>query len=83
MNILKHMEAVFVATLALAGSTAYLIDTLPSAQANNMKAAAAPADRDMAVVTVTARRMTAQEKQQSLKNENTVASRHAPVSPRF
>ena len=40
MNILKHMEAVFVATVALAVSGSYLVDTLPQAHAKPVMAVA-------------------------------------------
>ena len=65
MNILKHMEAVFVATVALTVSGSYLIDTLPEAHAKPMLSASAA----IPVVVVSAKRMSAQEKQQSLQAE--------------
>jgi hypothetical protein len=64
MNILKHMEAVFVATVALAVSSSYLVDTLPQAHAKPVVSASA-----IPVVVVSAKRMSAQEKQQSLQAE--------------
>lgn len=64
MNILKHMEAVFVATVALAVSGSYLIDTLPEAHAKTVVASAA-----VPVVVVSAKRMSPQEKRQSLQAE--------------
>jgi hypothetical protein len=39
MNIHKHMEAIFVTTLAIVGAGSLVIDRLPDAQA---RAAAAP-----------------------------------------
>jgi hypothetical protein len=71
MNFIKHMEAVFVATATLALSGSLLIDTLPSAHAK------APAYTTSAVhsVVVKAKRMTAEEKLQSLREE-----RNAPAS---
>jgi hypothetical protein len=65
MNILKHMEAVFVATVALTVSGSYLIDTLPEAHAKPMLSASAA----IPVVVVSAKRMSAQEKQLSLQAE--------------
>lgn len=67
MNILKHMEAVFVATVALAVSGSYLIDTLPVAHAKPV--AAVSSVTAVPVVVVSAKRMTAQEKQQALQAE--------------
>ena len=63
MNILKHMEAVFIATVALAVSGSYLIDTLP--QANAKPVATASAVGPIPVVVISAKRMSAQEKQQA------------------
>ena len=63
MNIAKHMEAVFVAALAFAGSASFVADTLPAAQAHNqaqLAAAAVPAG--VPVVVVSAKRPSAVEK---------------------
>ena len=76
MNILKHMEAVFIATLALAVSTSYLVEAIPDA---NAKAPASAVATDSAgapavvVVTVRAKRMSAEEKARSLRDEQTLA----------
>jgi len=68
MNTLKHMEAAFVIALSVAGIGSYLAAT--SQEAN---AAPAPstvqAGPQIAVVTVVAKRMTAAEKAQSLRDE--------------
>ena len=70
MNALKHMEAIFLVTLSLAGIGSYLAATAPDAYA-----AAAPANTanvatpEMPVVTVVAKRLTAAEKAQSLRDE--------------
>ena len=61
MNILKHMEAVFVATAVLAVSGSHLIDRLPSAHARAPVAVSTDTTPTAAVV-VTAKRMTAKEK---------------------
>jgi hypothetical protein len=63
MNLIKHMEAVFIATLALAVSSTWLADTLPSAHAKAPVTASATAA--VPVVVVSAKRMTAQEKLQA------------------
>ena len=73
MNVLKHMEAVFVATVALAVSGSYLLDTLPEAQAKPMLSASAA----VPVVVISAKRMSAQEKQQSLEAERASAGKPA------
>lgn len=74
MNILKHMEAVFLASVALAVSGSTIVDTLPEAHAK--PAAAASTVTAVPVVVVSAKRMTPQEKQQSLQAEaNNPASR--------
>ena len=62
MNILKHMEAVFVATVVLAVSGSYLVDTLPQAYAKPLVSASA-----IPTVVVSAKRMSAQEKQQAAR----------------
>jgi hypothetical protein len=59
MNIAKHMEAVFVAALAFAGSASLVADTLPAAQAHAQAPAASSVGTasHMAVVVVSAKRM--------------------------
>lgn len=71
MNILKHMEAVFVATVALAVSGSYLVEAVPQAHAKT--AVQASVATGVPVVVVSAKRMSAAEKQQSLQAE----ARHA------
>ena len=70
MNALKHMEAIFVVALSVAGIGSYLAATAPDAYAAatpaRMATVAAP---DMPVVTVVAKRLTAAEKAQSLRDE--------------
>ncbi|QOY96294.1 hypothetical protein IM543_11000 [Massilia sp. UMI-21] len=64
MNIMKHMEAVFVVAMSLAVGGSYLVDAIPEAQARSYAAAdamVASGDR-MAVVTVSAKRLPAEEK---------------------
>lgn len=64
MNIMKHMEAVFVVALSLAVSGSYLLDAIPEAHARSYGAdAAMVASGDkMAVVTVSAKRLSSEEK---------------------
>ena len=74
MNLLKHMEAVFVATVALAVSGSYMIDAIPEAHA---KAPVVASTAAVPVVVVKAKRMSAEEKLRELQAERgaTVASR--------
>ena len=75
MNILKHMEAVFVATVALAVSGSYMIDALPEAHARTVGAtAAATAQQSIPVVVVSAKRLSPEEKQRSLDAERDTTS---------
>ena len=68
MNILKHMEAVFLFTAAMAVPASYLGAAIPEAQARPYGAdpAAVATSGKVAVVTVTARRLSAAEKAQPL-----------------
>lgn len=72
MNLLKHMEAVFIATVVLAVSSTYVADTLPTAHATPSAAittaAAAPiTSAGVPVVVVSAKRMSPQEKLQAAR----------------
>lgn len=64
MNVIKHMEAVFVVAISLAVSGSYLVDAIPEAQARaHVADAAMVASGDkMAVVTVSAKRLSSEEK---------------------
>lgn len=64
MNIIKNMEAVFVVAMALAVPGSYLLDGIPEAQARTYTADAAQiASGDkVAVVTVSAKRLSAEDK---------------------
>ena len=46
MNVHKHMEVIFVITLAAVGLGSYALDSLPDAEARN--SASAPVMRDVA-----------------------------------
>jgi hypothetical protein len=76
VKTLRNMEAVFVVTLGLACSASYVLDTLPGAQAQSpaTTSASIAAPANMPVVVVSAKRMTAAEKQQSLEEERRLAS---------
>jgi hypothetical protein len=59
MNVLKHMEAIFLATVVLAGITAYAsaaASTTASAAHERYNAQVAIEGQQMAVVTVSAKR---------------------------
>lgn len=79
MNVLKNFEALFVVTLGLACAANYAIDADAEAgsQPVAVRAAApayAAAAKDMQVVVVSAKRLTADEKAQSLLAERKAAS---------
>ena len=67
MNILKHMEAVFVAAVVVTVGGSYAIDALPQATAK--AAINATAAVQAPVVVIKARRLNAEEKRQSLQAE--------------
>lgn len=70
MNLVKHMEAAFVAALAIAGSMSYVVESLPQAQAHvAAPAASSVVASSMPVVIVSAKRMTEAEKRASLQAE--------------
>ena len=62
MNIQKHMEAIFITTLAVVGAGSLIIDRLPDAQASTARPAV-PVENNigtpghMAVVIVRARKL--------------------------
>lgn len=70
MNLHKHMEAVFVATVALAISGIYVGDAIPPAHAQSY---VTKASNGMTVVVVKAKRMTAEEKLKSVQAESALA----------
>ncbi len=72
MNILKNMEAIFVATAVLACASATMIDGAAEARAQSVETFAAPAA--MPVVVVSAKRMSADEKLQSMREERQLAA---------
>lgn len=77
MNVLKNFEALFVVTLGLACAANYVVDTdatLDSQPTAVRAAAPAAAAKDMQVVVVSAKRLTAEEKAQSLLAERKAAS---------
>lgn len=75
MKLLKNLEAVFLITATFAVSTSYVMaDPVDAPAAPQAAVAAVPG---MQVVVVSAKRMTAAEKQQSLRDDPTLALRAA------
>jgi hypothetical protein len=74
MNVLKNFEALFVVTLGLACAATYSLDDAETTQAPAQASYTAPAAaRNMQVVVVSAKRMTAEQKKQSLLEESKTA----------
>ncbi|WGG52525.1 hypothetical protein [Rugamonas sp. DEMB1] len=75
MNVLKNFEALFVVTLGLACAANYALDSAPQPQQQQAKVAtvamAAPAN--MQVVVVSAKRLSTEQKLQSLADEQKAA----------
>ena len=74
MNVLKNFEALFVVTLGLACAANFALENAAQTAAQPQASAqasysAAPAAPDMQVVVVSARRMTTEQKKQSLIDE--------------
>lgn len=80
MSLIKNMEAVFVVTLGLAVAAS----TMLSAQAQTPAVNASVATPGkVAVVTVSAKRMTAAEKLQSLQEEHKLAGLRSAAGSRI
>ena len=74
MNILKEFEAVFVVAVGVAASAMLLSQGPAQASAPSLQAQSAVATPSkMAVVTVSAKRMSSAEKQRSLEDERRLA----------
>ena len=72
MNVLKHMEAVFVFSLSVAGVASVTADAISPAQASVPARALVEVQPSVPVVHVSAKRMTEAEKRQSLLAERAV-----------
>jgi hypothetical protein len=68
MNVLKNFEALFVVTLGLACAANYVLDTNTAPEVKPLTASAA-LERNIPVVVVSAKRMSAEQKAQSLLDE--------------
>ena len=66
MNILKNMEAIFIAATVIAGATSFASADVPKHHAAPVAKASLATEGKMAVVTVSAKRMTAEQKARSL-----------------
>lgn len=79
MNVLKNFEALFVVTLGLACAANYVLDTEPALQPASASAAAPvtlayATPNDTQVIVVSAKRLTTEQKRQSLQDERKAAS---------
>jgi hypothetical protein len=66
MNVLKNMEAIFLVTAALATVSTYASAEIPEMRAMRNAQISVEGDSKIAVVQVTAKRLTAAEKARSL-----------------
>jgi hypothetical protein len=73
MNVLKHMEAIFLVSLAVAGPVTVALDVIPDAHARQAVAVNAAPAGQIPVVVISGKRMTEAEKQQSLEEEARLA----------
>jgi hypothetical protein len=81
MNVLKNFEALFVVTLGLACAANYALDNAAvETPAPITASATAPAAQDMHVVVVSAKRLSAEQKQQSLRDERTAMAASTAAS---
>ena len=74
MNILKNMEAAFLFSLSVAGVASVAVDAIPPAQASGIARVEVAVQSNMPVVHVSAKRMSAAEKQASLQAERAGSS---------
>jgi hypothetical protein len=79
MNVLKNFEAVFVVALGVAACASYVMQSPREALAATPQPVSAgiATPSKMAVVTVSAKRMSAAEKQRSLEDERRLAREDA------
>lgn len=77
MNVIKHMEAAFIVSLAVAGFGSAAVNAIPKAEASvpSVAANSIATPATMAVVKVSAKRLSPAEKQQLLAQERVVRSR--------
>jgi Zn-dependent alcohol dehydrogenase len=80
MNILKNFEAVFVVTMAAAVAACGVAPGASTEVASQVRTVDVATPTTMAVVTVTAKRMSAIEKQRSLEDERRLAKQGAAGS---
>jgi hypothetical protein len=83
MNVLKNFEALFVITLGLACAATYAVGDTAETQSAAVASYTVPAAAsDMQVVVVSAKRLSAEQKKQSLLDESkaTLAAGNATAS---
>lgn len=85
MNILSNFEAVFVAALGVAAGASFLMTEPEQAAAAAPPAlsASVATPSTMAVVIVSAKRMSAAEKQRALEDEGQLAKQGGPAGRRI
>lgn len=85
MNVLKNSVAVFAVALGVAASASYFMQTSgePVAATPPALSASIATPSKMAVVTVSAKRMSAVEKQRSLEDERRLARQGAAAGDRI
>lgn len=75
MNVLKHMEAIFVVALVAIGTVSFVAQAKPYTAPQAQSFAAAATQPQMTVITITAKRLTPAEKQRLLLAERASGSR--------
>jgi hypothetical protein len=75
MNVLKHMEAAFLFALGVAAFATVAVEAVPPAQAAAVVESTVATPATMAVVKVSAKRMSAAEKAASLAQERALVAR--------
>jgi hypothetical protein len=83
MNVLKNFEAVFVVALGMALSAGYVAQAPGEYAPAQLAGAHIATPSKMAVVTVSAKRLSATEKQRSLETERRLARQGAAAGNRI
>jgi hypothetical protein len=80
MNVLKNFEALFVLTLGLACAANYALDNTAVEASTSTPVAAAAAAPNMQIVVVSAKRLSAEQKKQSLIDERSAMAANTAAS---
>lgn len=83
MNIVRNFEAAFVVALGVAAGATFLAQSPAALTLAAPQTASVATESTMAVVTVSAKRMSAQEKQRSLEDERRLAKQGAAPASRI